>query len=52
VIVTLEFTVKDDFAGNSIVTSLSFTSAAVSAPGSIKGATTAPGLPVSITLSK
>jgi hypothetical protein len=51
-IVTLQFTVKDNFAGESIDTVLAFASAAVSPTASALGATTAPGQPVSIAIYK
>jgi hypothetical protein len=51
-IVTLAFTVKDGFAGDSIDTSLSFATISVSPPGGVTGTTIAPGIPISITVQK
>ena len=51
-IVTLKFTAKDGFAGHAVDTNLSFSSIAVSPPGGVIGATTAPGKAVSIKVQK
>ena len=51
-IVTLKFTVKDSFDGDSIVTDLSFASVLVSAPGGVGGATIAPAKSMRFNLHK
>jgi hypothetical protein len=51
-IVTLKFTVLDDFAGSSVDTALSFISAQVNSPANYVGATTAPCKPITVTLNK
>jgi hypothetical protein len=51
-IVTLAFTVKSGFAGESTETDLSFASTLVSPVGGVVGATIAPGKTVSVTLQK
>jgi hypothetical protein len=51
-IVTLRFTVKDSFDGDSVNTGLSFASVLVSPPGGVVGTTTAPGKAVTLSLQK
>jgi|GEM_PF-1213391 len=51
-VVTLKFVVKDILATDSIATDLSFASIAVAPAAGVTGATTAPGRPISLTLSR
>ena len=51
-VVTLKFTVKDNFAAESITTDLNFASIAVTSAAGVAGATTAPGRTLRVTLGR